>query len=137
MADISKLNLNNSLYNIKDSTARTNVSNLENSLGTASGKDYATVAIGTAGEDVNALPSVGQIETYVSNKVSGAMHFKGVVLEPNLPPASGYDAGDVIICNNKEYVCYEDSEGKDWEQLGDESTLYATQTELRQAEGVG
>ena len=137
MADISKLNLNDSLYNVKDSTARSNVTNLQNSLGTASQKDYATVAIGATGEDVNALPSVGQVEAYVSNKVTGAMHFKGVAQGNELPAPADYDAGDVIIWQNKEYVCYANGGIKAWEQLGDESTLYATQTELRQVEGVG
>ena len=97
MADISKLQLNNSIYNIKDNTARANINSLSNSLGTAAYADVASVAIGVEGEDLNALPSVEKIKAYISNKVSGSMHFKGVISGEERPSPAGYDSGDIII----------------------------------------
>ena len=137
MADISKLQLNNSIYNIKDNTARANINSLSNSLGTAAYADVASVAIGVEGEDLNALPSVEKIKAYISNKVSGSMHFKGVISGEERPSPAGYDSGDIIIWKNKEFVCYENGGVKSWEQLGDDITLYATQTSLDTVKGTG
>lgn len=145
MADISKINLNSTVYSVKDSTARSNISELANSLGTASTKDYATVAIGTDGEVGGALPTVEQIETYVSNKVTGSMHYVG--MSDTLPDPSSYHSGDVIIVNHKdsegtvlgrkEYICTRVDDTKTWEELGDEEGLYATTMELNAVKGIG
>ena len=141
MADVSKLNLNGITYNFKDATARAAIS----TYGTAATKNYATQAIGADGEDVSALPTVEQIKTYVSNKVSGSMHFQGIF--DTLPVASSYEPGDVVIINikedeqvvgRKEYVCVDlGVSGKAWEELGDEQGLYATTVQLNAVKGAG
>lgn len=70
--------------------------------------------------------------TYVDNKtagLTGAMHFKGAVT--SLPTDfSTYDSGDVVLLNNKEYVCDKtDESSPKWVELGDEgSYVLKTQT---------
>lgn len=90
--------------------------------GTAAAKDVATDAIVAESTDAN-LVTAQQVATFVKGQVSdisGAMHFKGI--KESLPATTaGYNAGDVIIVGNKEYVCGDDNA---WHELGDE-TIYA------------
>lgn len=59
--------------------------------------------------------------------LTGAMHFKGV--EETLPAdKSTYEAGDVVIVGNKEYVLTGEGESKAWHELGDEGS-HLTKTE--------
>lgn len=59
--------------------------------------------------------------------LTGAMHFKGV--EETLPAdKSTYEAGDVVIVGNKEYVLAGEGESKAWHELGDEGS-HLTKTE--------
>lgn len=72
--------------------------------------------------------------TDVKNAVSGlagAMHFKGVVEE--LPTATDYNAGDVIIHGNKEYVLVESGKTKRWEEFGDSSS-YVVKGSIKDAD---
>lgn len=70
--------------------------------------------------------------TYVDNKtagLTGAMHFKGTVT--SLPTDfSTYESGDVVLLDNKEYVCDKTDESSPaWVELGDEgSYVLKTQT---------
>ena len=82
-----------------------------------------------SGQEVNLAT-----QTYVDNKtaglsgLTGAMHFKGTV--NSLPTAtdpqtfSDYDAGDVILYNDKEYVYNKgiSAAASEWVELGDESS---------------
>lgn len=71
--------------------------------------------------------------------LTGAMHFKGVVEE--LPEdKSAYEAGDVVIVGNKEYVLAGEDTAKEWHELGDEGShltkeeaaqTYATKAALK------
>ena len=142
MADVSKIKISNVTYNLKDASVRSTIS----SYGTAVEKDYATVAIGAQGENVNALPTVDQVKNYVAPLVSGSMHFKGIFDE--LPAPTDYVAGDVVIVGTydsegtllgrKEYVLVEPTSGtKAWEELGDEEGLYATTVQLDAVKGIG
>lgn len=96
-------------------------------LGTASTKNAATNAIVVDSTDAN-LVSAAQVATFVKGQVaglSGAMHFRGV-LETLPTTTTGYNAGDVVIVANKEYVCGNDNA---WHELGDE-TIYAIKGEI-------
>lgn len=60
---------------------------------------------------------IANLETAVKAGVT----FKGKLDEK--PAASGYSNGDLIIVEDKEYICYEDSAGtKSWIELGDEGS---------------
>lgn len=52
--------------------------------------------------------------------LTGAMHFKGKL--DTLPAAADYDAGDVVIVGQKEYVLLDDKGTKSWSLLGDEGS---------------
>lgn len=92
-------------------------------LGSASKRDAAS-ELTTASTD-NKLVSAGQVASFVNDQISdvkdslsGAMHFVGK--KDSIPAStSGYNAGDVIIVGNKEYVC--DATNAKWVELGDES----------------
>lgn len=77
------------------------------------------------------LTTAAQVENFVKASVAnltGAMHFKGIVpIEGNLPAATDYKAGDVILKGTKEYVLNETGGVKSWVELGDEG-LYVTKS---------
>ena len=74
----------------------------------------------TAEGEIDALQ--GQI-----GGLTGAMHFKGVLEE--LPEdLSSYNAGDVVVVGQVEYVCVNNDGSKSWYELGDEGS-YLTKTE--------
>ena len=64
--------------------------------------------------------------------LTGAFHFKGKVEGPELPTATSYEVGDVILLGNKEYVC---DSGYNWVEFGDNGDL-ATKGELSALEGI-
>lgn len=75
------------------------------------------------------LPTATAVKTYVDNAVgglSGAMHFKGKF--DTLPAVTSYNAGDVIIVGNKEYVLNDQNGTKTWVELGDESIYVEKRT---------
>lgn len=86
-------------------------------LGTAAKANVATVAIEAEGEVTTALPTVGQVETYVTSKISGltgAVHFRGIVT--SLDDITDPESGDMAIVGVKEYIY----NGSTWQELGDE-----------------
>ena len=107
---ISKLEIGNEVYYLKDSEAR----DLLALLGTAAKKD---VAAGVSAED-HGLVTGAQVQAAIAG-LSGAMHFAGK-LEALPETVSGYEPGDVILVGTKEYVC----DGAKWVELGDEG-IYA------------
>lgn len=110
---ISKLNIGNEVYYLKDSEAR----DLLALLGTAAKKDVAA----GVGADDHGLVTGAQVQAAIAG-LSGAMHFRGVV--DKLPETvAGYESGDVVLVGTKEYVC----DGTKWVELGDES-IYALKT---------
>lgn len=83
------------------------------------------------------LPTTSAVVNFISTKtagLTGAMHFKGVV--NSLPDAtdattySNYEAGDVVLIDNKEYVYNKglSASNSSWVLLGDESS-YALKNE--------
>lgn len=101
---------------------------------------YAKVAISAITDNDNGedLPTKAQVATYIETKtagLTGAMHFKGVV--NSLPDAtdattySNYEAGDVVLIDNKEYVYNKglSASNSSWVLLGDESS-YALKNEI-------
>lgn len=93
-------------------------------LGAAAKKGVAT-SISTSTN----LPTAGAVKTYVDNAVgglSGAMHFKGKF--DTLPAVTSYNAGDVVIVGNKEYVLNDQNGTKTWVELGDESIYVEKRT---------
>ena len=110
---ISKLQVGNETYYLKDSEAR----DLLALLGTAAKKD---VAAGVSAED-HGLVTGAQVQAAIAG-LSGAMHFVGK-LDAVPETVSGYKSGDVILVGTKEYVC----DGAKWVELGDES-IYALKT---------
>lgn len=63
--------------------------------------------------------------------LTGAMHFKGKL--DALPTAADYDAGDVVIVGQKEYVLLDDAGTKSWSLLGDEGS-YAVKGSITNAD---
>lgn len=53
--------------------------------------------------------------------LTGAMHFRGV-LDALPEDKTGYEAGDVVIVGNKEYVLAGEGDTKAWHELGDEGS---------------
>lgn len=93
--------------------------------GTAAAKGVATAI---ADNDTSTdLPTAAAVASYVDTKtagLTGAMHFKGV--KDSVPASgTGYESGDVIAVNKKEYV-YDADQGK-FIELGDEGS-YALNT---------
>ena len=69
---------------------------------------------------------ISNLKTQIGG-LTGAMHFKGAVssLPTNL---TSYNAGDVVLFGNKEYVLNDNSGTKSWIELGDEGS-HLTKTE--------
>ena len=101
---------------------------------------YAKVATSDISDNDNGedLPTKAQVAAYIGTKtagLTGAMHFKGAV--DSLPEAtdtvtySNYEAGDVILFGDKEYVYDKKTNisNSSWILLGDESS-YALKNEI-------
>lgn len=108
---ISKLQIGEQTYYLKDAEAR----ELLATLGNAAKKDVSTAGV-AAGEQ--GLVTGAQVQAAIAG-LTGAMHFKGVVTQ--LPQTA--EDGDVYIVGVKEYV-YADGA---FHELGDES-IYALKT---------
>lgn len=115
------------------------VKGIKDGLGTAAAANVATVAIGTADEAKDALPTVGQVETYVTNEIKdleGAMHFVGVITRNEgetdeqaiARVVTEPKAGDVVVMsdNGKEYIY----SGSAWREVGDEGLYVQKSTTI-------
>ena len=128
---LKKLNINNSIYWLKDADLRAVVEG----FGTATGKDFETAL--TYNSDAY-VPTSKAVADYITNAISGitgAMHFMGVVTRTSGQTdaqaiAAFYtslgkspSAGDVVIMqdNGKEYIY----SGTAWEEVGDQN-IYLT-----------
>lgn len=132
---LSKIKVNNAIYDLKDAAARTDLGTLVGShavqaLGTAAWLDSVT----TVAEGGTNLPTAGAVHAAIQTAVAGiagAMHFIGVITGANFEEAlaafktshAGYveASGDIVIYGVKEYVY----DGENWHELGDES-IYLT-----------
>lgn len=88
---------------ISKATSATTASNVSNSLTVGSKTYNGSAAVEIIASDLG---------------LSNAMHFRGVV-SPLPANTSGYVNGDVILVENKEYVC----SNSNWVELGDESSF--------------
>lgn len=89
---------------------------------------------GTYNKTTNPVATKSYVDTAITTAtagLSGAMHFKGKVDE--LPVATNYDAGDVVIVGQKEYVLLDDKGTKSWSLLGDEGS-YAVKGSIADAD---
>lgn len=90
------------------------------------GKADTTTVDGIEGRLTTAEGEIDALQGQIGG-LTGAMHFKGVVDE--LPgDLSSYNAGDVIVVGQVEYVCVDNEGEKSWYELGDEGS-YLTKTE--------
>lgn len=132
---LSKIKVNDAIYDLKDADARGKLGTLLGShavqaLGTAAWLD----SVGTVAEGGTNLPTAGAVHAAIQTAVAGiagAMHFVGVITGTSFEEAlADYKAthpeyvqaaGDIVIYGVKEYVC----DGTTWHELGDES-IYLT-----------
>lgn len=131
MADLSKVKVGSNTYNLKDATARSNLSTLIGNnqlkaLGTAAFKDYIeSIAADTASAD---LPTAAAVKDYVNSVVQTIPNFD-VVVDDSLPTASEDTFHKIyLIQDAKAYGTYIEhitirsgSEGAytyQWEQIG-------------------
>ena len=133
---LSKIKVNDAIYDLKDAAARADLGTLVGShaveaLGTAAWLD----SVGTVAEGGTNLPTAGAVHTAIQNAVAdlvGAMHFRGVVtknegetdLEALARAITDAESGDIAIIGVKEYVY----DGVTWQELGDESIYLTTAT---------
>lgn len=90
------------------------------------GKADTTTVNGIEGRLTTAEGEIDTLQGQIGG-LTGAMHFKGVLEE--LPEdLSSYNAGDVIVVGQVEYVCVDNEGEKSWYELGDEGS-YLTKTE--------
>ena len=90
------------------------------------GKADTTTVDGIEGRLTTAEGEIDALQGQIGG-LTGAMHFKGIVGE--LPgDLSSYNAGDVIVVGQVEYVCVDNEGEKSWYELGDEGS-YLTKTE--------
>lgn len=90
------------------------------------GKADTTTVNGIEGRLTTAEGEIDTLQGQIGG-LTGAMHFKGVLEE--LPEdLSSYNAGDVIVVGQVEYVCVDNDGEKSWYELGDEGS-YLTKTE--------
>lgn len=90
------------------------------------GKADTTTVNGIEGRLTTAEGEIDALQGQIGG-LTGAMHFKGVLEE--LPEdLSSYNAGDVIVVGQVEYVCVDNESEKSWYELGDEGS-YLTKTE--------
>ena len=90
------------------------------------GKADTTTVNGIEGRLTTAEGEIDTLQGQIGG-LTGAMHFKGVLEE--LPgDLSSYNAGDVIVVGQVEYVCVDNDSEKSWYELGDEGS-YLTKTE--------
>ena len=90
------------------------------------GKADTTTVDGINGRLTTAEGEIDTLQGQIGG-LTGAMHFKGVLEE--LPEdLSSYNAGDVIVVGQVEYVCVDNESEKSWYELGDEGS-YLTKTE--------
>lgn len=85
----------------------------------------------TADESIVNKKYVTDAITTATAGLTGAMHFKGKL--DALPAATDYDAGDVVIVGQKEYVLLDDKGTKSWSLLGDEGS-YAVKGSITDAD---
>ena len=120
---LSKIKVGGKIYDLKDASARTDLSTMLGSqaakaLGTAAWVDTVT----TITEDGAKIPVESAVHAAIQNAVAGiagAMHFRGVV--ENTSEVANPKSGDIVIIGVKEYVY----DGTTWHELGDE-TIYLT-----------
>lgn len=123
MAVLSKIKVGETIYDLKDASARADLSTMlggqaVKALGTAAWVDTVT----TITEDGAKIPVESAVHAAIQTAVAGlagAMHFRGVV--ENTSEVSDPKSGDIVIIGVKEYVY----DGKAWKELGDES-IYLT-----------
>ena len=123
MAVLSKIKVGETIYDLKDASARADLSTMlggqaAKALGTAAWVDTVT----TITEDGAKIPVESAVHAAIQTAVAGltgAMHFRGVV--ENTSEVSDPKSGDIVIIGVKEYVY----DGKAWKELGDES-IYLT-----------
>lgn len=60
--------------------------------------------------------------TTIKETLKSGVTFKGTVTGDELPPATDYNNGDLIIFGKKEYICFDKGTSKEWIELGDEGT---------------
>lgn len=104
-----------------DTTIKQDIANLKTTVGNKADTSTVTAIsdrVTTTEGEIDALQETIQ-------GLTGAMHFKGGFDE--LPSASDYEDGDVVIVDKKEYVAYDGA----WIELGDEGS-YITKTEVTQ-----
>ena len=108
-------------------TANTVTQSQVEGLSTAlAGKADTTTVNGIEGRLTTAEGEIDTLQGQIGG-LTGAMHFKGVLEE--LPEdLSSYNAGDVIVVGQVEYVCVDNEGEKSWYELGDEGS-YLTKTE--------
>ena len=132
---LSKIKVNNAIYDLKDAAARADLGTLIGShaveaLGTAAWLN----SVGTVAEGGTNLPTAGAVHAAIQAAVAGlagAMHFVGVITGATFEEAlaafktahAEYEeaSGDIVIYGVKEYVYA----GGTWHELGDES-IYLT-----------
>lgn len=132
---LSKIKVNNAIYDLKDAAARADLGTLIGShaveaLGTAAWLN----SVGTVAEGGTNLPTAGAVHAAIQAAVAGlagAMHFVGVITGANFEAALAAfktahaeykeTSGDIVIYGVKEYVY----DGTTWHELGDES-IYLT-----------
>lgn len=123
MAVLSKIKVNDVVYDLKDASARTDLATMlggqaAKALGTAAWVDTVT----TITEDGAKIPVESAVYAAIQSAVAGlagAMHFRGVV--ESTAKVTNPKAGDIVIIGVKEYVY----DGTNWAELGDES-IYLT-----------
>lgn len=89
---------------------------------------------GTYDKTTNPVTTKTYVDSAITNAtagLTGAMHFKGKL--DALPAAADYDAGDVVIVGQKEYVLLDDKGTKSWSLLGDEGS-YAVKGSIADAD---
>ena len=108
-------------------TANTVTQSQVEGLSTAlAGKADTTTVNGIEGRLTAAEGEIDTLQGQIGG-LTGAMHFKGVLEE--LPEdLSSYNAGDVVVVGQVEYVCVDNDGEKSWYELGDEGS-YLTKTE--------
>ena len=107
-------------------TANTVTQSQVEGLSTAlAGKADTTTVNGIEGRLTTAEGEIDALQGQIGG-LTGAMHFKGVLEE--LPgDLSSYNAGDVVVVGQVEYVCVDNDGSKSWYELGDEGS-YLTKT---------
>jgi len=136
--DSADASYDNTTSGLQATNAQAAIDEIKAGLGTAAGKDFATIAIAEGSTDNN-LVSAAQVSSFVAQEIAGltgAMHFRGIITrEAGETDAQAIarvitmpDAGDVVVMsdNAKEYIY----DGTAWKEVGDETEFVKKTTTI-------